>query len=260
MSKYFEWECWRCHHKWVDDKYEPLKKCINCGKGGLLVTGLGEKPAIPRPKPRCKWHINKHCLYPKIGGPWVKCAGYDGCEGYEPPAPEAANQTEAPNKVGHFPKWRVDLEWIKPPVAANNAAEDYGSPDSPFPRWEAKTTGVSRLYNMTFDDWTQSFDSYAPTQILYDEMHRYIENKSKLTEDTTMSGNAYFCDTCRKAFPRDEVFTVHMHFRKDARNGDRDVEYTTTDAFICVGCFMEFRDACEPFKFPWKQFPPQDDD
>jgi hypothetical protein len=71
-------------------------------------------------------------------------------------------------------------------------------------------------------------------------------------EDTIMSGNAFYCDMCEKAFPSEKVYKVAMYFTKFGRTGEKEVHDTVEHGYICLDCYCKFREACDPFKFPWK--------
>ena len=93
--------------------------------------------------------------------------------------------------------------------------------------------------------------------MLFSELKRRIN--TKLTEDTTMSGNAYYCDACDKAFPAEKVYKVTMCFTKFDRKGQRQVQDTAEHGYICFDCYCKFREVCDPFKFPWVQWALEDE-
>ena len=94
--------------------------------------------------------------------------------------------------------------------------------------------------------------------ILHDGLKRSQNNK----EDTMMSGNAYFCDSCRGTFPRDEVWGVFLYLKKLRRDGKELQRDKVDDVgnYICDKCYAKYRKAVKPFNFPWDEWRKGDDD
>ncbi len=89
--------------------------------------------------------------------------------------------------------------------------------------------------------------------VFKDEMMQY-------KEDNDMSGNAYFCDSCRGTFPQEGVLKVAMCFTHFSRVGEKTAQDTAEHGYICTACNQKFRKAVEDFNFPWDEWRKSDDD
>ena len=91
----------------------------------------------------------------------------------------------------------------------------------------------------------------------------WIFNENK-KEDTQMSyitdaGRAYFCRSCRKAFPKDEVFIFGIRAAiYGLPRGDKSETRDVLDCALCRNCFEAFKAAVEKFHLPWDEWRKKD--
>ena len=91
----------------------------------------------------------------------------------------------------------------------------------------------------------------------------WIFNENK-KEDKQMSsyseeGQAYFCRSCRKAFPKDEVFFFRVSARIEGKPGHGNLAtYDIADCALCRNCFEAFKAAVEKFHLPWDEWRKKD--
>ena len=90
--------------------------------------------------------------------------------------------------------------------------------------------------------------------------HNLLDKIRTNKEDIDMSGNAYFCDSCRGTFPREEVYRGIVIFERENREGETTEKDKLRQPCICTKCYARFREVVATFNFPWDEWRKGDDD
>ena len=209
-----------------------LHWCMKCGKAYDDYTYCPECDTPPAPERRepCKWiDFTGRCSNLDVRG--VDCSNPDACGHYESKVQEHVS--------GHKHDMIVydDIKIGPLNKEFREAIEKFTKDIDPSPRHYR--CGVS-IGGGPFDEWLLTIEP----------------NK----EDNDMSGNAYFCDSCRGTFPKEEVHVMYMNFERADRNACVFERAKAEKTFICDKCYAKFRKATAPFNFPWNEWRKGDDD